>query len=71
MAANHNPSDFKELELLKWQATKLQRTLRMNKMISSAGVDAKIVIIRVIVLGALIRLSNRFRNFLIVISNRF
>ncbi|ROL47015.1 hypothetical protein DPX16_20667 [Anabarilius grahami] len=43
--ANQNPSCFKELEHLKRQMTKLQHALGINRTISSAGVDANIVII--------------------------
>jgi len=40
LTANQNPSCFKELNHLKWQTRKLQHMLVIDRMISSAGVDA-------------------------------
>ncbi len=50
-AAYQNPPHIKDLKHLKRQRTSLQHMLRINRTLSSIGVNTNIVILIVIILG--------------------
>ncbi len=69
LAANQNLSCFKELDHLKWEATKLQHALIVNRTILCVGVDTDIVIVIVIVIFIFIILNVQLPLHLACINN--